>query len=392
MTIFETVVYSSAPPTPPTSQSSKSNKLQYSVMLVQSLALQHIRNHTSLMIDFSPEITVVFGDNATGKTTIVEALALLATGESFRADKIEEVLQFGAQLGRIKAILAEGLDSESGTDEVEVIITPGQVQGKTTAKRIFSVNGVRRRKKDAAGKFYAIVFRPEDMRLIEGSPSRRRQFIDTALTTLHQDYTHALTQYERSLKRRNKLLAQIRDGEQPETTLAYWDNSVVKYGQILQNQRKLYLQSFAGTDFPLDFTISYLPSIISEEKLSEYRSREIIVGHTLAGPHKDDFEVRLMMRQERRNVALYGSRGQQRLGVLWLKFCELAYARSVLKQKPVLLLDDILSELDEESQKLALHTATEQQTVITTANTEIAQHLQQKFQDYNYKQVELAGN
>lgn len=358
-------------------------------MLIESLSLQHIRNYTSLAIDFSPEITVISGDNATGKTTIVEALALLSTGESFRAEKIEEVLQFDAQLGRIKVTLVDGLDTESGKDEVEVIVTPGQVQGKTTAKRIFSVNRVRRRKKDAAGKFYTVVFRPEDMRLIEGSPGRRRQFVDTTLSSLHQEYAYALTQYERSLKRRNKLLFQIKENKQPATTLAYWDAGVLKYGQILQAYRQSYLQSFAGAAFPLDFTIGYLPSVISEEKMKTYKDREIAAGHTLIGPHKDDFEVRLLMQGERRSSAIYGSRGQQRLGVLWLKFCELSYAHKTLNQAPVLLLDDILSELDDDSQQLALETAREQQTLITTADEEVASGLQLKFKKGFHYQLEM---
>lgn len=361
-------------------------------MLVKSLALQHIRNHTSMVVDFSPSVTIISGENASGKTTIAESLALLSTGESFRADKIEEMLQFEAQLGRIKVILHESLDTESGKDEIEVIITPGQVQGKVTAKRIFSVNGVRRRKKDAAGRFYVVVFRPEDMRLIEGSPGRRRQFLDNTLGTLHQEYAYALSQYDRSLRRRNKLLSQIRDNEQPATTLAFWDASILKYGQILQSHRKSYLESFANTSFPLDFTIGYLPSVISEDRLQTYKSREISAGHTLIGPHKDDFEVQLLIQSEKRSVATYGSRGQQRLGVLWLKFCELSYAHQILNQKPILLLDDILSELDDESQKLALETATNQQTIITTADFEIAKFLQQKFKNNSHYQLEITKN
>jgi DNA replication and repair protein RecF len=331
-------------------------------------------------------MTVIAGDNATGKTTIIESLALLATGESFRVEKIEEIIQFAADLGRIKAVFADGLDSETGSDEVEVIITPGQVQGKTMAKRLFSVNGVRRRKKDAVGKFYAVVFRPEDMRLIEGSPGRRRQFFDIALSALHPEYSHALSQYESNLKRRNKLLSQIKDGEQSVTTLLYWSAAILKHGQVLQEHRQQFLQTFVQVPFDLDFTVGYLPSLISEDRLNTYRDREIAAGHSLIGPHKDDFEVQLLMQAERRNIALYGSRGQQRLGVLWLKLCELGYARQTLSQDPVLLLDDILSELDDEHQRLALKTASEQQTIVTTADVEVEKILRKRFADaYHYQ-------
>lgn len=339
------------------------------------------------MVPLVPEITVIAGDNATGKTTIIEALALLATGDSFRASKIEELLQFGAELGRIKTVLVEVLDTEAGTDELEIIVTPGEVQGKKTAKRLFSVNGVRRRKKDAVGKFYAVVFRPEDMRLIEGSPARRRQFLDTALAALHQDYAYALKQYDQTLKRRNKLLSQIKDGEQPRTTLAYWSNLLLKHGQTLQEHRQAFLQRFTGVEFPIDFTIGYLPSIISEERLAKYADKEIAAGYTLVGPHKDDFEVRLPMQGEKRSISVYGSRGQQRLAVLWLKFSELEYAKEVLLQAPILLLDDILSELDDESEQLALQTAEQQQTVITTADAQVAELLHEQFPEALHYQL-----
>lgn len=356
-------------------------------MIIQSVALQHIRNHKSLVVPFAPDITVIAGDNATGKTTIIEALALLATGDSFRATKMEELLQFEAELGRIKTVLVDLLDTETGTDELEIIVTPGEVQGKKTAKRLFSVNGVRRRKKDAIGKFYAVVFRPEDMRLIEGSPGRRRQFFDTALAALHQDYAYALKQYDQTLKRRNKLLSQIKEGEQPRSTLAYWSSSILKHGTVLQEFRRTFLQEFASVPFPLDFTVSYEPSIISEERLEQYANKEVAAGYTLIGPHKDDLAVQLLMRGERRDIAVYGSRGQQRLAVLWLKFCELAYAKQVLEQAPILLLDDILSELDDESQQLALQTAREQQTVITTADAQVADMLYQQFADAKHYQL-----
>lgn len=344
-------------------------------MIIKSLALQHIRNHTSTSFKLSPNVTVLFGDNASGKTTIIEGLSLLSTGNSFRATKIEELLQFGAELGRIKAVLGNLLDTESGTDELEVIITPGEVQGRKTARRLFSVNGVRRRKKDAVGKFYAVVFRPEDMRLIEGSPARRRGFIDSALSTLHQDYEYSLSQYEKTLKRRNKLLSQIRDGEQSASSLNFWNVSLVKHGEVLQKQRRNFLSEFVGASAPLPFLIQYQPSIISEERIKQYASREIAAGHTLIGPHKDDFSVLLPMKGEDRNIAAFGSRGQQRLAVLWLKISELNYAHKIMQQAPILLLDDILSELDSDSRQLALEIANQQQTMITTASEQTARKI-----------------
>lgn len=344
-------------------------------MRIQGIALQNVRGHQSLMVQFRTPTTVVTGANASGKTTLIEALALLSTGESFRAQKIEELINFDAELGRIKAIVGDLKDSESGKDEIEVLLTRGEVQGKRTAKRIFSVNDIRRRKKDAIGKFYAVVFMPEDMRLIEGSPGRRRSFLDTPLAALHPRYDHALRQYEQVLRRRNKLLPQVRDGEQSTSALQFWNLSLLKHGQEIQNHRRQFLQTFREVSFPLDFLIDYQPSVISESRLDQYLEREIAAGHTLIGPHKDDFVVTLSLAGTHRNVALYGSRGQQRLAVLWLKYCELQYAHAELEEKPLLLLDDILSELDDDSKVLALEAANNYQTVITTTQSEIAREI-----------------
>lgn len=344
-------------------------------MKINGVTLQNIRTHKSLVLKMTEQTTVLLGPNASGKTTIVEALFMLATGDSFRAGKIEEIINFEAELGRIKTVISELKDSESGKDEIEVILTRGMVQGKVTAKRLFTVNDIRRRKKDAIGKFYAVVFRPEDMRLVEGSPARRRGFLDTPLKTLHRDYDYALGQYEKILRRRNKLLPQVRDGEQPRTTLEYWNIALLKHGQVIQKFRRDFVQEFREVEFPVNFLIDYQPSVMSQERLDKYAAKEIAAGHTLIGPHKDDFSVTLPIKGEHRNAATYGSRGQQRLGVLWLKFCELEYAANALGEKPLLLLDDILSELDDDSKDLALKVTNDYQSLVTTANPETAEEI-----------------
>ncbi len=341
-------------------------------MKIKGVSLQNIRKISSLTLALSQQTTIILGPNASGKTTIVEALALIATGESFRAGKIEEMISFDEELGRVKVVVTDLADSESGTDEIEAVLTRGEVQGKKTAKRLFSVNNIRRRQKDAVGKFYCVVFRPEDMRLVEGSPGRRRSFLDTPLATLHPEYARAAAEYEKVLRRRNKLLTQIRDGEQPKTTLEYWNLSLLKHGQVMQQYRRDLLQEFRQVEFPVNFLIEYQPSVISPTRIDTYLNREIAAGHTLIGPHKDDFYITLSLEGEYRDIAIYGSRGQQRLAVLWLKFCELQYAATVLNDKPLLLLDDILSELDEDSKKLALAAVRDYQSLVTTIDQKVA--------------------
>lgn len=378
------------------------------------IALQNFRLHKNYFLPFTEKTTVIIGENAIGKTSIIEAVNLLATGNSFRAGKIEEMIEFESDLARVKGKIVDGAITKNkneqavvksdnlsvnNVDEVEVILTRGLVNGKRTQHRLFSVNGVRRRKKDAVGKFYTVVFRPEDMRMIEGSPSRRRTFLDTALSLLHLEYEVALKNYEQTLKRRNKLLQQIQEHKQPKTVLQYWDLHLVKYGIILQDYRQKFLQSFATVKFPVDFSIEYDPSLISQERIDQYRDREILAGHTLIGPHKDDFIVYLNSwrntnkKKQKLRLDIYGSRGQQRLGVLWLKFCELEYLQKFVNGHEstqadsqnsssqdnvanlVLLLDDILSELDDESKSLALSVLQKYQSIVTTTEPEVLEDI-----------------
>lgn len=357
-------------------------------MILTGIALQNFRLHKNYFLKFTNETTVIIGDNAVGKTSIIEAVNLLATGNSFRAGKVEEMIEFESDLARVKGVIVDTSGEETAvisTDEVEVILTRGVVNGKRTQHRLFSVNGVRRRKKDAAGKFFTVSFRPEDMRMIEGSPSRRRAFLDTVLSLLFLEYEVALKNYEQTLVRRNKLIQQIKDAKQPRTVLQYWDLSLVKYGEILQKFRQQFLESFASIEFPLDFSVEYDPSIISSERLAQYKDREILAGHTLIGPHKDDIILFLnswrgnsaKTRRQKLRLDTFGSRGQQRLGVLWLKFCELEYLKNQSKVSTVLLLDDILSELDEESKTLALQVLKNYQSIITTTEPAVLAGIKQ---------------
>jgi DNA replication and repair protein RecF len=157
-------------------------------MSLRGLVLQSFRCHRQLTLTLSPTVTVVVGNNAAGKTSIIEALALLSTGESFRAEHDEDMILFGQELARLKTKIEVSGDEESLTgDELEIMLTRGILQGKAVQKKHFSVNSARKRKKDFLGHFATVVFRPEDMRLIEGSPTRRRQFIDTILSVAHRD-------------------------------------------------------------------------------------------------------------------------------------------------------------------------------------------------------------
>lgn len=351
-------------------------------MFLTKLFLSHFRSFESRLFEFKTPTTILVGPNAAGKTSIIEAIDLLATGDSFRAGKIEEMIEFEEELGRAKGQFAPALDEINSKNPInlEVLLTRGQVQGKRTRKRLFSINETRRSKHKFVGQFQTVVFRPEDMRLIEGSKRRRRDFMDTPLSLLSQTYLTALSTYTQALSKRNKLLSQIREGEMPRSTLGFWTMTILKHGQILQKQRQEFLDFFKTVEFPLPFSVEYQPSLMTQARMDKYAEREIAAGYTLIGPHKDELVVKLAVKTEKfgekkRDIAAYGSRGQQRLGVLWLKTCELAYLEKKTSQKSLLLLDDVLSELDETHQDLVLELINGRQTFITTADQESAQKI-----------------
>jgi DNA replication and repair protein RecF len=353
-------------------------------MHLHGISLQHFRNYTQQTFLFPKKTTIIVGNNAAGKTSIIEAVHLLSTGESFRAEQVAEMIQFKQEIGRVKGKFDE--------TELEVTLTRGEIQGKKTQSRLYSVNQVRRLKKNFVGQFFTVAFRPEDMRLIEGSPSRRRQFIDTVLNVTQREYALSLKTYEEALKRRNRLLQQVQEGLMNKSVLAYWNSLILKHGQIVQEHRRQFFSFFPSVEFPMTFTIDYQPSLMNEERMAQYADREIAAGHTLIGPHKDDFIVRLAadpaivtMAEDSilgSPVSLYGSRGQQRLAVLWLKMCELEYVKSFTNVQPILLLDDILSELDAEHRQDVFSLLHQGQAILTTTEEKMVEEITHVVSDY----------
>lgn len=364
-------------------------------MLVTGLSLQYFRNYRQHTFHFPQPLTVVLGNNAAGKTSLLEALALLSTGESFRATEVQEMIQLDQEIARVKAqVITEEVDKRAVADEaverapelgdsteLEVLLTRGLYNGQRVQTRMYSLNNVKKRKKDFVGHILTVVFRPEDLRLIEGSPARRRQFLDTVLKTIDPEYELALKTYDDSLKRRNKLLLQVKEGKMPRSILTFWTTAILKHGSVLQAKRSELLGTFGQVEFPVQLSVEYQPSVMSQAHLDEHADAEIAVGHTLIGPHKDDFVVQLPLAGQVLPIAQYGSRGQQRLAVLWLKMCEFDFLYQRTQTRPLLLLDDILSELDAEHQDQVFSLLNLTQSVITTTERqtfEKLQHLQQK--------------
>ncbi len=334
--------------------------------MLKSISLQNFRNYALEEFKFNADTTVVIGPNTSGKTNLIEAIFLLSSGKSFRTDKDTQMINFRHDLARVKARVSD--------TELEVIITNGQVGGKTSQFKKFLVNGVSKRRVDFVENFPAVLFSPEDLEIIVDSPSLRRRFLDNVLEQVDREYRQAITSYTKGLRQRNALLENTREnGVRNEKQFEYWDNLIIEFGEKITKKRDELIEFINNEAKDIfDFATIYDKSVISKQRLLQYKEAEVASGVTLVGPHRDDFSVSMFNNATKttHDIKFYGSRGQQRLTILQLKMLELLYIEKKLGQRPVLLLDDIFSELDESHIELILEMIGLQQTIITTTHKE----------------------
>ncbi|MBF8249633.1 MAG: replication and repair protein RecF [Candidatus Levybacteria bacterium] len=329
-------------------------------MIIEHLDLQNFRSYPKNDFNFSPSTTLIVGPNTAGKSNLIEAIFFLASGRSFRTDKDDQLVKFEKGIARIKGKVArlpapEGEANGGQEDKVlEAMIVKGGEEGQLRSFKKYLVNGVVKRKADFVGNFFAVLFAPNDLEIIIGSPSRRRDFLDNILIQTDREYRLAIGFYEKGLRIRNALLHKAKEtGRRSEKEFIYWDNLLVVQGQKITKKREAFIEYLNNSKkHILDFKIFYDKSIISKERLLQYQDAEVASGVTLVGPHRDDFYIRINPNKINANeyeydVKNFGSRGQQRLAVLQLKILELNYIEQTTQNKPTLLLDDIFSELDE---------------------------------------------
>ncbi|MCH7730811.1 DNA replication and repair protein RecF [Patescibacteria group bacterium] len=346
-------------------------------MIVTKIQISNFRNFKRKVFKFSPKTTVIVGPNASGKTNILECLFLLSTGKSFRARVEEEMISYPEEIARVKGEFLRPKTS------LEVVLTRGEItvgedpeKTERVPRKRLLINGLAKRLIDFAGNFRVVVFGPQDLELVIESPSRRRNFLDTVLSQVDREYRRGLLSYEKGLRQRNRLLFRIREnlpaGRQgaSRSQLLFWDKLLIKNGDYISQKREEFID-FINTTSPMNeqyFSLDYDKSAISEARLEQYAKEEVAAATTLVGPHRDDFCFRLKKGKRARDLSRYGSRGEQRMSVLWLKLAELAYIEEKSEEKPTLLLDDIFSELDHEHRKVVMKAVGGQQTIITTAD------------------------
>lgn len=343
--------------------------------MIQSVVLSDFRNFKKKSLEFSDRITVIVGANGVGKTNILESMFLLSTGKSFKARTEVEMLRYDAEIARISGRIVNNelrtmdgeeihsSDSVKHDSALEAIITKGD---NGWPKKRLQINGVPKRIIDFAGLFKSVLFGPWDMDLVTESPSIRRKFLDSVLSQIDREYRRSALSYEKGLRQRNRLLFRIREEGVPRSQLLFWNQLLIKNGDYISRKRAEFIE-FVNEQKGINkqkLEIIYDKSAISEARLEQYAGEEVASATTLVGPHRDDF----VFIADSRELSRYGSRGQQRMSVLWLKLAELNYIEDQTGERPTLLLDDIFSELDHEHRDIVMAVTTKQQTIITTAD------------------------
>lgn len=342
-------------------------------MVAQTLSLKDFRNYESLRLEFGEGVNILRGDNAQGKTNCLEALYLCATGRSRRVGADREMIRFGCREAHVQAMVrsaGHGL----GLDKIDVHL-------KKDEKKGVAVNGIPIKKLgDLFGAFLVVMFSPEDLQLVKAGPAQRRQFMDMELCQLSHVYYYDLQQYYRSLKQRNNLLKSIHKKPELKETLFAWDVHLVDFGMRIMAQRAAFVSGIslsAGrihqsiTNRAEQLEILYRPNTAKEDfadRLSRNIDRDIFTGSTSVGIHKDDFLFQINGCDAR----AYGSQGQQRTASLSAKLAEIELIRTEKDENPVLLLDDVLSELDRSRQRHLFETVQSVQSVITCTGMEDA--------------------
>jgi DNA replication and repair protein RecF len=362
-------------------------------MKIKQLHLKCFRNHADFSVHFKQEILFLVGINTSGKTNFLESIELLSRGKSRFAATEEDLIQFNKPTSKIFA----EIENQNASSLQVIYHKPENSSG---VQRKFLVNNVARSMKSFIGHLFTVSFFPQDLKIVSGSPGERRNFLNNCLIQIDEKYKSALLEYEKVIRSRNNLLEKIRDGFAQVEELEYWNQKAIENGNIITAKRENFINflnsvgtnlpvcppSIVGDDprvvpLPLQLTIQYDSSIISKERLEKYASAEIASTSTLVGPHRDD----LFFFDKERNLKSFGSRGEQRLCLLLLKIGEMKFMENSTGEKPILLLDDIFSELDPKNREVVLNLIKNHQTIITTADEQELEGLGFK----NYQRISL---
>lgn len=343
-------------------------------MRFTEITLERFRNYGQETVRFHPNVNIITGQNAQGKTNLLESLSMMSLGRSFRTGKDQELIRFGEDNCRIRATYQK--EGELATIDIQI-----RLEGKS-----IRVDGNRiGRMSDLLDGAYIVVFSPEDLKIVKDEPEKRRRFIDRELCQLRPVYYSSLSRYKKVLQHRNALLRQ--ESADPDS-LQVWDASLADYGSRIMRERTLFVRTLSRISRDLhsgitngreELVLRYEPDLPFEEKATVEELRDALYealqkglrrdksrGTTCTGPHRDD----LLIQVNGTDLRQYGSQGQQRTAALAMKLAEIRLIQEDKREDPVLLLDDVLSELDEERKRFLVECLSDVQLFLTTTEPE----------------------
>ena len=352
-------------------------------MIIKSIELKNFRNYEQLEIMFDKATNILFGDNAQGKTNILESAYVSATTKSHKGSRDKEMIRFGEEESHIRTVVCK----RDQDFQIDIHLKKNRAKG-------IAINQVPIKKaSDLFGILNIVFFSPEDLNIIKDGPTERRRFLDLELCQLDKIYLSDLTAYNKVLKQRNTLLKDMIFRPDLKDTLPIWDEQLVEYGKRIIRRR----QAFIGELFEIVqeihgklsgnkelLTIKYEPNVESmffEDELFRASERDRKLCQTSVGPHRDDISFLI----GDIDIRKFGSQGQQRTAALSLKLSEIELVKTSIGDTPVLLLDDVLSELDSNRQNYLLNSIHDIQTIITC--TGLDEFIKNKFQIHRIFQV-----
>ncbi len=337
-------------------------------MIIKSIELADYRNYEEVTMEFDKGTTILFGDNAQGKTNILEAVYLAATTKSHKGSKDKEIIRFGMDEAHIRTYV-----------EKEGIETRVDMHLRKAGSKGIAIDGQKIKKAaDLLGLCNVVFFSPEDLGIIKKGACERRRFVDMELCQLDNVYLYNLNNYNKIVNQRNKLLKDMYMSPGLKETLSVWDMQLVAYGSKIIERRNLFINQLNDMIYEIhkklsggkeELVIKYEPDTSIEDfenKLFINMDRDIKLKMTSVGPHRDDFSFMINGVDARK----YGSQGQQRTAALSLKMAEIELVKRITNDTPILLLDDVLSELDSSRQQLLLSVMGDIQTIITCTGLE----------------------
>lgn len=332
-------------------------------MIIKSLELANFRNYEELNISFDKGTNILYGDNAQGKTNILEAIYVSATTKSHKGSKDKEIINFNKEEAHIRTYL----EKENVETRVDMHLRKNKSKG-------IAIDGQKIKKAaDLMGLLNVVFFSPEDLSIIKDGPAERRRFADMELCQLDSFYLYNLNHYNKIIGQRNKLLKDMYFQPELKETLNIWDSQLVSFGSKIIERREQFVKQLGDIIFDIhkklsggkeELVIAYEPDVSIEdfEKQMKYnQDKDIRLKQTTTGPHRDDFSFVV----NGVDIRKYGSQGQQRTAALSLKLSEIELVKKISKDTPVLLLDDVLSELDSNRQNYLLNSIGNIQTIIT---------------------------